>query len=541
MELLEVSSSPNSCIYRSRVASLRSRFGIQFALSTDPPNASHFGSLAPGACASPPPCPPSTRNYGDAGVIGAAQKAINRYNAGSSRPKRHPVQTAPLAPLPRQGPSSDTCSDLREPSQLPLSSPLLPNPHPFEPNSPQPLCYDYRPSSQASLTADLESLRTPVIVEAPMTPSNDAETEDIAPPEAYTELPLTPPRRVRDPGDRPYESASNFAGFNSLGLQFRPQVVTFGSEIASLNGPLSAASSSLRVASSLSERLRRLAPAPLFIPGADAFMSDSGIELTRTPPQVVENPVTALYFPAIHTPPPEYTLPQTHIGPVAQTEHPGSSTTRIIYTPARGQDGEPNRLTRPSPRTPPPLGRQAPQSLPAVTPSVLSAGNLLGGGSNASRPDLVTFGTGQDGADALSPLAWSAEQPEEHFDDVGDRALSCANSVDWIFYSLGTCAFIARDELELLCSSLRDALSNIAHALRHGPPKVDLLVEAHGLEWGHRYHRLIESLQRHIDYFYLQADQLGKRPPRVHRVATIWSKLWGYLSKFESVERELEV
>lgn len=46
---------------------------------------------------------------------------------------------------------------------------------------------------------------------------------------------------------------------------------------------------------------------------------------------------------------------------------------------------------------------------------------------------------------------------------------------------------------------------------------------------------------RHIDYFYLQADQLGKRPPRIHRVATIWQKLWGFVSKFESIERELEV
>ncbi|KAJ3554303.1 hypothetical protein NM688_g3177 [Phlebia brevispora] len=60
-------------------------------------------------------------------------------------------------------------------------------------------------------------------------------------------------------------------------------------------------------------------------------------------------------------------------------------------------------------------------------------------------------------------------------------------------------------------------------------------------EWEAKYHKIIDSLRRNIDYFYLQADQLGKRPPRIHRIASIWQKLWNFLSKFESIERGLEV
>lgn len=48
-------------------------------------------------------------------------------------------------------------------------------------------------------------------------------------------------------------------------------------------------------------------------------------------------------------------------------------------------------------------------------------------------------------------------------------------------------------------------------------------------------------LPRNIDYFYLQAERLDGRPPRAHRLAAVWQKLWGFLRKFESLARDLEV
>lgn len=439
MSLLDEDRSPTSGLYRIRLTyrGLAAKpVNLISPRPTDPPHAPFFGRLAPGACAPPPLCSSSTQNHGDAGVIGTAQTAVNRYNFPSSRPRRAPVHTAPLVPpavLPKDELHSDSsCSDLPDPAHTPLYSPLLPNPHeaPFaSPLALLPLYSEYRLSSPPSPVVDLASLRTPIIVEAPMTSSSDLEAEDMDAIDPYVELPLTPPRWPMD--GRVHGSASSAVQFNLLGLHIGPEAVLPGSERGDTT-PRSGPASSLQVSSSLSERLRRLAPAPLFIPNAGSFMSDSGIEVSRTPPRGIQIPVTALYFPPAHAPLQEHRAQQAPDSAVniAQEEVPGSSTTRFFQSPPRAPE-DPLRISNaPSLRSPPPLGRHAPRSLPSMTPSIRSP---LGSGRSVTRPELVVFG-GQDDGNTLSPLAWTGQPSEEPIDDVAGRALSCVPAVDWVFY-----------------------------------------------------------------------------------------------------------
>ncbi len=46
---------------------------------------------------------------------------------------------------------------------------------------------------------------------------------------------------------------------------------------------------------------------------------------------------------------------------------------------------------------------------------------------------------------------------------------------------------------------------------------------------------------RNISYFFLLADSIGQRPPRIHRVENLLEKLWAYAHKFQNLEMKLTV
>ncbi len=210
-----------------------------------------------------------------------------------------------------------------------------------------------------------------------------------------------------------------------------------------------------------SERLRRLAPPPLYIPEASFFM-DSDTHLVTTSTAAVKEPVTALNFPVSAT---SRTYPPQKQCHPAQTLicHPVSDYTydKLIMNNESNEsplsfhlslEGMQPEQTAGLPLDPPPLRRVQALSLPPITPAPVYGWGPVpstyfgtdDGYNRIPTPEvefdldleltvddsIVTHETSPPQTErVLSPLNLHFPNPSE---DLEDRISKCVDAVEWI-------------------------------------------------------------------------------------------------------------
>ncbi|EPT00442.1 hypothetical protein FOMPIDRAFT_1122838 [Fomitopsis schrenkii] len=169
--------------------------------------------------------------------------------------------------------------------------------------------------------------------------------------------------------------------------------------------------------------------------------------------------------------------------------------------------------------SPPPPGRTRLISLPPI-PYACSSGEgeaLL----SPLIPDLRT-------ALAISSLHLQAERCAEA---VGDAAMC-----------LCSCSLLKEPEAIFdLCKSIQHALHAVQQELDATPDVRTIEETAEMQAWFQKHWQLISSLERNLNVFYLFADQLRARPPRIHRLVGDLDKLHAFRAKFADVAQRLAV
>ncbi|THG94919.1 hypothetical protein EW026_g6640 [Hermanssonia centrifuga] len=298
-----------------------------------------------------------------------------------------------------------------------------------------------------------------------------------------------------------------------------------------------------------SERLRRLAPPPLYIPEASFFM-DSDTHLVTTSTAVVKEPVTALNFPVSATSLSDYTYDKLIMN------NESNESPLSFHLSLEGMQPE---QTAGLPLDPPPLRRVQALSLPPITPAPVYGWGPVpstyfgtdDGYNRIPTPEvefdldleltvddsIVTHETSPPQTErVLSPLNLHFPNPSE---DLEDRISKCVDAVEWIRLSLGSGSLIPRDQIDSLCNALTSSLCGVRAAVHSSPSDARLLLEEHSLNWRQKYESIFESLEKNISYFFLLADSIGQRPPRIHRVENLLEKLWAYAHKFQNLEMKL--
>ncbi|GBE80793.1 predicted protein [Sparassis crispa] len=167
---------------------------------------------------------------------------------------------------------------------------------------------------------------------------------------------------------------------------------------------------------------------------------------------------------------------------------------------------------------PPPLQRAAWAALPPVT-----------------YEDPVRV----ESSPLLSPLVLDIRQALA-IDNFMVRADRCAEAVAQAALSLGSSSMLRDPEgITKICDTLQADLESIQKALDDTPEQLDVINDNAEHNWQHKHWQIVSSLDRNLDLFYLFANQIRQRPPRIHRLASHVDKLHAYHLKFTDLERRL--
>ncbi|KZT69671.1 hypothetical protein DAEQUDRAFT_737907 [Daedalea quercina L-15889] len=122
------------------------------------------------------------------------------------------------------------------------------------------------------------------------------------------------------------------------------------------------------------------------------------------------------------------------------------------------------------------------------------------------------------------------------------RAEKCAEAVGDAAMCLCSCSLLREPEAIFdLCKSVQRTLHAVQQELDSTPAVRSHEETAEMRVWFQKHWQLISSLERNLNIFYLFADQLRARPPRIHRLAGHLDKLHAFRDKFADVARRLAV
>ncbi|EMD32954.1 hypothetical protein CERSUDRAFT_118383 [Gelatoporia subvermispora B] len=130
----------------------------------------------------------------------------------------------------------------------------------------------------------------------------------------------------------------------------------------------------------------------------------------------------------------------------------------------------------------------------------------------------------------------------EHFDvrRLQLCADAAAEAVRRASETLCACALLRNPEsIALTCEALRSALTAVDTALEDTPPRLELDDPDYGRQWHSKHLLLILSVERHLGHISQLADQIARRPPRIHRLHGIVEKFNAYEAKFADLARRL--
>ncbi|KAJ3537874.1 hypothetical protein NM688_g6608 [Phlebia brevispora] len=286
-------SSPSTSSWLSSTTSVTSTEDLEDQPASppfsDPHKASIFGRLAPGASTPPPPTSPSMKNRGDASATSTPKKAVNRVNATLPLPRRrvrvHPALLLPL-PSPISELNSDPCTSPFEPAYASPPS-YRTVAHPFDHH----LHFVHPPPAFDDVPLFLNPPSGGFVMDLSPQESIAGDIPDIPDMDEFEVVPLGSAPGFISRNTHEQDGLPGAIHGGVLGLQTMP-----GTRLVDVHTPPSF-SSALRTDTTFSQRLRSLAPPPLYIPPAHSF-TDSGVALeSRTPPPF-ENPVTTLLYPA---------------------------------------------------------------------------------------------------------------------------------------------------------------------------------------------------------------------------------------------------
>ncbi|OBZ69917.1 hypothetical protein A0H81_10210 [Grifola frondosa] len=162
------------------------------------------------------------------------------------------------------------------------------------------------------------------------------------------------------------------------------------------------------------------------------------------------------------------------------------------------------------------------------------------------RQDLVALpsvpdegAVAQENVQLLSPLRVNLFLDLE-VEDLVAHAESCMAAIDRASLSLRSCSLWRNpDAIVELCEGLRSTLQSLREALE-GTPSCSQL-EAVQRTWYTKHRHVITSVRRNLEHFYLLADQIGKAPPRIYRLAGLMEKMIAYNIKFADLVRRIKV
>ncbi|KAH9834174.1 uncharacterized protein C8Q71DRAFT_859829 [Rhodofomes roseus] len=122
------------------------------------------------------------------------------------------------------------------------------------------------------------------------------------------------------------------------------------------------------------------------------------------------------------------------------------------------------------------------------------------------------------------------------------RAERCAEAVGDAAMCLCSCSLLKEPEAIFdLCKSLQQTFHAVQQELDDTPDVRSAEETAEMQAWFQKHWQLISSLERNLNIFYLFADELRARPPRIHRLAGHLDKLHAFRTKFADVARRLAV
>ncbi|KAI0629471.1 hypothetical protein C8Q77DRAFT_1065724 [Trametes polyzona] len=125
-------------------------------------------------------------------------------------------------------------------------------------------------------------------------------------------------------------------------------------------------------------------------------------------------------------------------------------------------------------------------------------------------------------------------------EDLTLRSERCSETIARASLSLCSCSLL-RDPHAImhLCDRLRATISSVQCALDETPSEFATDRSEAKRTWYAKHWQIISSLDRNLNMFYLLAHQIEKRPPRIHRLASIVDKLATYQAKFADLARRI--
>ncbi|KAH9920966.1 uncharacterized protein B0H18DRAFT_1121691 [Fomitopsis serialis] len=260
-----------------------------------------------------------------------------------------------------------------------------------------------------------------------------------------------------------------------------------------------------------------------------SFSSFEILQWRRRVSRVFDSPM-ALFTPeprsdspavgTIDTPPAALVFPASVA--LAESSPHTSSSVESHYTRFDEPPVDPMSTATSVAHTPPPPGRTRLISLPPI-PYACSSGE----GEAVLSPLIPDLRT----ALSVPGLIMRAERCAEA---VGDAAM--------LFSVLCSCSLLKEPETIFdLCKSLQQTFHAVQQELDDTPDVKSTEETTEMQAWFQKHWQHISSLERNLNIFYLFADELRARPPRIHRLAGHIDKLHAFRAKFADVARRLAV
>ncbi|OCH92049.1 hypothetical protein OBBRIDRAFT_802867 [Obba rivulosa] len=163
------------------------------------------------------------------------------------------------------------------------------------------------------------------------------------------------------------------------------------------------------------------------------------------------------------------------------------------------------------------------------------------------RPRLVTLPPSScaeqeyPSDDTSQPSPWQLDlHASFDIDGLRLRADAASEAVRRASLALCSCALLRDpDAIATVCEALRAAVAAVRTALADTPPRLEIDDVEYGRQWYSRHSLTIQSVHRHLSRIYQLADQIDRRPPRIHRLQSTVEKLQAYEAKFIDLARRI--